>query len=273
MLVIIEGPDGSGKSTLAAKLSELSGAVVHHHGPYKGHREIAQHYWRSIDDVAFGDGVIMDRSWISEPIYGEIVRRTPSRIGVNERRALERGALGASGVVIMCRSSYEFCHANWVDRQEDEYVRSNDHTRRIWSKYAALESPLPELSYDAEEGLSFAEVIDQVVELRSSIENVGPGTGCFQTGNVLVVTSGTVPFAVGRPTFNAGLEPVQIQERELYWVEAGADPAFLEKLRPRFAVGIGAKAEQWLGSAGILEYEACERPTELARALSYVPGL
>lgn len=73
-MIIIEGPDGSGKSTLARDLAEKSGMEIHHFGPPpKTQRELSERLKKSADLMT--RPVIQDRTpWISEPIYGYLMR-------------------------------------------------------------------------------------------------------------------------------------------------------------------------------------------------------
>lgn len=271
MLVIIEGPDGSGKTTLASRLADHLDAEVHHHGPYRGEKEVAHHYWRSIDAARLeGQKIVMDRSWISEPIYGKHVRSGLNRVSLDARRALERGALSAGGVVVRMAASFDFCSRNWADRTgRVEYVRSANQFRRIWADYRDLEPGLPVVAVDPEEDHPAGFVADRVLEV--SLPNLGPGSGCFRRGCVLVVTGPVVPLASGRPHEIVAFEELQVPEMDMYWVQAGASTGFLEVLEPRHVVAVGPVAAEWTAEARTLDFEQVARLEDLAAALNYVP--
>ena len=81
MIVILEGPDGAGKTSLSETLREhLQKSKMTHvvkHGPYNGisPEELCRIYFRSMSHaLTYNDHVILDRCWLSEPIYGNVYR-------------------------------------------------------------------------------------------------------------------------------------------------------------------------------------------------------
>jgi len=149
-MIILEGPDGGGKSTLAAALQRLHhGARIIHHGAYPHDRELFPRFLASL--LACADGpLILDRSWLSEPIYGEAVRGGEDRVGRVHQRMLERVALGRGAWVLNCLPAWDSVHEVWASRRADEYVEAPDHLRVVYEGYETLpeRTCLPVLRYD-----------------------------------------------------------------------------------------------------------------------------
>lgn len=79
-LIVLEGPDGSGKSTLARKYEAAALSVgakvtcIHAVNPKPGQKSILPMFMPAIEALDSHDVVIMDRSPMSEAIYGAILR-------------------------------------------------------------------------------------------------------------------------------------------------------------------------------------------------------
>src|ERR1019366_6058590 len=100
-VTIFEGADGAGKTTLIEKIrceNKWVDFKIFHHGPCSGENSIARHYLASLE-AARHLPTFMDRSWMSEPIYGSAFREGQDRIGVAFRRMLDRVALSLGGIV------------------------------------------------------------------------------------------------------------------------------------------------------------------------------
>lgn len=81
-LIILEGPDGAGKTTLAQELADKHreagkrATIVHAGPPVEGVQEILPTMlYHALNQFAFYDVVIMDRSPLSELIYGSVLRK------------------------------------------------------------------------------------------------------------------------------------------------------------------------------------------------------
>lgn len=155
-LIIVEGPDGSGKTTLAKRVTAIARckAAVSRHGAYPGEEIIALRY---LKDVMWAvdhprELLVMDRSWISEPIYGAAARGGACRVSDNERYVIEQAALTCGAAVVLCLPPFEACRASWVARLAGEYVKKEAQLRAVWDGYAAWASlghcPLPVVVYD-----------------------------------------------------------------------------------------------------------------------------
>lgn len=156
-LTIYEGPDCSGKTTAvnAARKQDTyrhQGGIVHH-GPYKritdGH--LGRFYLEAMKPALTGYGsVVMDRSWLSEPIYGRAFRNGEDRLGATQRRQLERVALSLGAIVILCLPPFEAVLEQWQSRQDDEYLEKEQQLREVYDDYAQLhkQTDLPVIRYD-----------------------------------------------------------------------------------------------------------------------------
>ena len=148
---ILEGADGSGKSTLLSKLSGLIGPVIcSHHGPYTGMngKAMARAYVDSMLPALLGEAnVILDRSWLSEPIYGNAFRGGIDRIGPVLRRQLERLAMRCGAQVIHCDPGYSICLEAWAKRKGKEYLKTADQLAKVVDGYAHMATDLPVYRY------------------------------------------------------------------------------------------------------------------------------
>lgn len=77
-LITIDGPDASGKSTLAARIAELTGGQVIHLTWSKRLEACMNQYRRAAIEYAtilsWNSVVILERPWLSHPIYAEVYR-------------------------------------------------------------------------------------------------------------------------------------------------------------------------------------------------------
>ena len=183
MIIILEGPDGAGKTTLSESLRQRlqSSHMVHvvKHGPYKGvaSEDLCRIYFRAMTPaLTFNDHVIMDRSWLSEPIYGEVYRNGDNRIDMPRRRMLERAALSRGAVVIHCQPDFEVCAKAFSSRTEDEYLDNLAQLQQVYDGYETLaqRTALPTIHYDYTQD-SIDDVLDKLHTL--SIENKASGGG------------------------------------------------------------------------------------------------
>lgn len=141
--IILEGPDCGGKSTLGDELVRqieerkptfLEGIRVsrHHHGPYLNDPQPFPRYLASLLNPT--DVTIMDRSWLSEPIYGRAYRDGADRLG-SLSRMLERVALGATTLVVVCKPEFRVVARKWADRKGEEYLQSERALREVYDGY------------------------------------------------------------------------------------------------------------------------------------------
>lgn len=271
MLIIIEGPDASGKTSLARSLAGLRFMEVHHHGPYPKVGDVSRRYLdsirrsRGLKSPVLPQGVVMDRSWYSEPIYGRVKRAGQDRVGIM-RRVLEREALGAGGVLVLSRASFAWTLEKWRTTREEQYVQEAETHQQVWHEYQRLSSELPTVEFDPEEsGVRTWPLFERITTAR--IENHGPGIGCFRKGVVLVVED----WPWHDQFVEESLDSYGISERDLYWVAPGEDPSFLERLEPERVLAVGEGSDEWCQSVGIENWMTIP-PEDLARALVRVRG-
>jgi len=148
-ITVFEGPDGSGKSTLALKHAAATGARYVHCGPYLGVRSIGRLYLEAMLPALDGyQDVVLDRCWLSEPIYGKVHRGGEDRLGVAGRRMLERVALRCGAAVVLCLPPLEACLSAFRARRGAEYLASEEALRRVWRRYdegfLAVNDPAPD---------------------------------------------------------------------------------------------------------------------------------
>lgn len=281
MLTILEGPDGAGKTTLARKIERRLAATVHHHGAYAGVESTVLRYWHSIR-TARHVPVVMDRSWLSEPIYNDLRPVEPryDRVGPAFKRMLARAAWGARALYVLCLPSVETCLRAWRGRPTEEMLRREEMVRLVHARYVALTPKNVDgclVRYDyTEEG---EPDLDRLEALRPPPDR-GPGAGHFAPGNVLLVGeqhSDPASEVAGVPFFSlnrAGcaawlaerLDEAGAQEKDLYWINAidprgrHVAPAFVERLEPRAIVALGRVAETWCRVHGVGPYVAVPHP-------------
>lgn len=157
-LIIFEGPDGAGKSTAIANLTKTlnpNSYHVVHHGPYKGvtsSSDLARLYQESMMPAVLGHRtVILDRCWLSERPYGLAYRGGKDRLGVVNRRHLERLALRCGAVVVRCMPPWETIKRNFLSRPGKEMLDQVSQLITVWRWYQNQlfqETDLPVMSYD-----------------------------------------------------------------------------------------------------------------------------
>jgi thymidylate kinase len=274
MILILEGPDGAGKTTLAEALRHRfqDKGMVHivKHGPYTGvePEHLCRIYFRSMSPaLTFDDVVIMDRSWLSEPIYGEVYRNGANRIDVERKRMLERVALSRGAVVIHCQPDFETCVEAFEKRIGEEYLDDISQLEAVYNEYESigLTTSLPTIHYDYTQD-SIDWLLDKIS--RVSIKNGASGGGCFKQGNILMLCdkgprTNVRASAVVIPFINfldndgpsrmlaEALEHEGISERELYWINTQTyqgtptEPDFIKDLKPSKIFALGNNAYTW----------------------------
>lgn len=274
MIIILEGPDGAGKTTLSEALRQRlqSDRMVHvvKHGPYKGvaSEDLCRIYFRAMTPaLTFNDHVIMDRSWLSEPIYGEVYRNGDNRIDMPRRRMLERAALSRGAVVIHCQPDFDVCAKAFSSRTEDEYLDNLAQLKQVYDGYETLaqRTALPTIHYDYTLD-SIDDVLDKLKHL--TIENKASGGGAFKEGNILMLCdrgprTNVRASAVVIPFINfldndgpsrmlaTTLEQEGVNEDKMYWINTQTyqgvptDPSFIKQLKPSKIFALGNNAYTW----------------------------
>lgn len=286
MIIILEGPDGAGKSTLAQRLAddlstEFSKITLHHHGPYPGVKNPCVRYLASMrrrQHQGNSELVIMDRSWLSEPIYGRALRNGWDRVGPASRRMLERVAYKCGVLLVVCLPPYEVVEENWAKRKGAELIQAPEYLKSVYRDYQMKlyqETDLVPLHYDFDEdgnSSTYGRILDRV---RQVTEQRPPATGIGVWGPESTLLVGEKVSKHGIPdlpfvSFHDGgcsawlarnLEEWQVPEFSLYWINSdGLSPDFLGREdAPTKVVALGNKAAKWCRNAGV-EHRAVEHP-------------
>lgn len=296
-VIILEGPDGGGKSTLAGQLAaafEKNGPVhVVHHGPYPGMsgEDLMGFYLASMALAAENRTVIMDRSWISEPIYGKVYRNAESRLKTWQVRMLERVALGYNGVVVKCLPPGGACLSNYAARKGVEMLDNEDQLAQVYMEYAAMQSTLAVLDFDYTQQHCYGQLLNDLGRCHDL--NKGPGIGMFSPWSVVLLGDTVNPneavkgFDRDLPFVTIGasgcsywlteqLEEFGIREDQLYWANVtrsdGAPLSYhwLLDLKPKAVIAMGHRAARWCNSFGI-DFESTNHPQFIKRFLSSKP--
>ena len=277
-ITIFEGPDGAGKSTAIAQL-RFADAVISHHGPYPGETEIAARYLKALRPAwERRASVVLDRSWVSEPIYGAVYRDGANRISVAQRRVLERVALARKGVLVLCRPRRETVLANWRKKRAagEEYLPAEALVTAVYEAYQNLVyraaygvrvTALPVVTYDYESE-TVEDLRARLVEARRLAYR--PGARALLVGDRPNSPTETVPFAgLDRGGCSAWLaerlEAAGIGEERLYWVNAHATDGTKASssrsaaLRPVVIFALGEEAGRWCRE-NHLEHRAAPHP-------------
>lgn len=274
-ITILEGADGSGKTHLRTVLKRVASAneepvVVIHHGPYPGvgTQELCMRYLKSMDSaLSRGLDVVLDRSWLSEPIYAKVHRDLPSRITSVAQAMLERAALAANAVVVLCRPPLSTCIANFCTRRDEEILASEIKLAKVYSEYGRMATCLPVVAWDYTQDNLFD--LDLKIEVARGPRNQGPGAGAWKPGKVVVLVGEkanvsplrskeavVLPFIsfanVGCSSWlTEQLIKDGISEDQLYWINAvdqhgvPCDSSFLTALKPKRVIAMGRVAQGW----------------------------
>jgi hypothetical protein len=268
-LWVLEGPDGGGKSTLAVDLAARTGADVVHCGPFpQVHHGLGRLYVEAMLPALLGHrDVILDRSWLSEPIYAAARRHERSRLSPVELRMLERVAARCQTTVVRCRPPLATCLDAYRARKPIEYLRDEAQLAAVWHLYDKLATGLPTVDYDYTNT-----VVDTVAYL---LDGRAPSTAAHQLGvasagyldaPVLLVGEAFAAHKEQDPlyqapfvSFGAGgcsrwltaqLERAGVPERQLLWVNADQNlVAVFFNARPKVVVALGEAAAMAVAAA------------------------
>jgi len=271
MSFIVEGMDGTGKSHLSAKLSRMfafrDGVGYSHSGRKFG-------FYEEIKMVKSGsDNMIYDRlSHLSEQVYGPILRGfTEKWLG---HRAFDRVCLSKRGVVILCDPGLEAAKKSWEANKEYEMIKNVDEWMTGYYAYQNLATHLPIVSYDWTRDTALD--LFSRIEYCAPSEDLGPGSGHFKQGNVLIVADRCnlseqceVPFAAKNGSsmwLSNLLDESGIPENKLYWANSfthdgnKVDPCYMEILEPSKIFALGREAEKYLKDVSVIPDESFPHP-------------
>jgi len=276
MIIILEGPDGAGKSALCDELrlvlSKDRLTHIFRHGPYKdiSAEDLCKIYFRSMSQaLTYDDHVILDRSWLSEPIYGEVYRNGESRVDMQRQRMLERCALSRGAVLVRAQPELDVCITNFLSRKDMEYLDNTQQLTNVYDRYERLvvdrQTDLPVVHYDYKQH-SIGNVWGRIID--ASTPNKAAGGGSFAKGNILMLcdkgprtnvraSAAVVPFINfldndGPSRMLAEtLEREGIPESQLYWINTQShlgkptDSNFTYLLEPSKVFALGNNAYTW----------------------------
>jgi hypothetical protein len=265
-LWVLEGPDGGGKSTLAVDLAARTGADVVHCGPFpQVHHGLGRLYVEAMLPALLGHrDVILDRSWLSEPVYAAARRHQPSRLTAVDLRMLERVAARCQTTVVRCLPPLATCATAYAARKDLEYLKSADELAEVWGLYAVgLRTGLPTVDYDfTAEG----PLVPGLVTATTAAHQLGTASAGYLDAPVLLVGEAFAAHKEQDPlhqapfvSFGAGgcaqwltaqLERAGVPERQLLWVNADQNlAAVLFNARPKVVVALGEAAAMAVAAA------------------------
>jgi thymidylate kinase len=283
-LTIIEGPDGAGKSTLIeAWKSWLEGprnglggkVVITHHTAYLDREDITPLYMLDLRHAHENprNHYILDRSWISEFVYGPTMRGK-IRVDTAQRRALERMALTSGAILIYCMPPFDKCVEAYQKRKGLEYLPDTDKLAQVYAGYQDLiqhdrYDAFPAITWDYAEGNNsmLTNEFIRAMEGMRPMSAWGPGIGSLIKGNTLIVGDEVIdadykyPFTsyIGATkALSLLLDMAKISERYLYYIrarrpdgETTAGGTWLARLRPRNCIAITDEGERWAVMHGL----------------------
>jgi|ERR1700731_2036569 len=140
LLTIFEGCDGAGKTTAAKAFATLTGACYVHCGPAIGvTTDHARLYLEAMLPALLGyQDIVMDRSWISEPIYSSVYRRGKNRIIDQSLEKLVQLADHCSWAMIMVDPGWETIWYNLEKRGEVSSQAELEAVKYVHSLYQSI---------------------------------------------------------------------------------------------------------------------------------------
>lgn len=154
-LFLIEGCDGAGKSTVAKEIAEKYNADYVHLDELKD-KDIFAEYLRAMALAIDGTcNVVMDRCWLSEPVYAAVFRNGYERMGQLDYKSIEEFATQyCDVVVIFCNPPLEVCLANIHARANVDQCIDDALIMQVWNRYQALpiSTSLKVIKYNYQEG-------------------------------------------------------------------------------------------------------------------------
>lgn len=144
MIIIVEGPDGVGKTTTIETLKkQYPEALVFHFGaPVKGEDQLLRYALPMLNNP--DKLIIYDRSWLSEFVYGPVMRGR-YELAIEHCRLLEALAYKhGGGHVIYLTAPVDILWERCQERGET-YIKSIKCLEQITAAYEKVMRTLPEL--------------------------------------------------------------------------------------------------------------------------------
>jgi hypothetical protein len=180
---------------------------------------------------------------------------------------LERGALSAQAVVVLCMPPLSVCQDWFLSKPEtedtfleqhakpDELLSLHERTYREYSRFASgsYKCSLPLIVYDPMQH-SYEELRATIASVRPQ-PNGGPGIGAWKPNRSLLVVSEGVPYFNTYEKSEAArvtndLEAFNVPESELYWMKPNNSGYWVTNLRPFRVFAIGKRAHTWCRHIG-----------------------
>ena len=130
-VVILEGPDGAGKTTLYETQFKNLGFNLIHNGVFPSPPEAYSAYRDQQETIRKLDKVVLDRSHISQAIYGPIYRG--ERHQKLQHKIVDGVFFQMEAVVVLCYT--HLVYTNWASRPHKEYVKDETNFRKIMRAY------------------------------------------------------------------------------------------------------------------------------------------
>lgn len=192
-LTIFEGCDGSGKSTAAKEYATRTGARYVHMDSAKN---VHSNYFRiNVDAIlpallGYQD-VVLDRSWPSEPPYGNVYRGGLNRldlgttVGDHDAFILERIAMRCGAVIVYCDPGLGAIEKVWHTGRE-EMLDNIDQLRAVYHEYGNMATSLPVVTYNWQTDQRLTLLDD----FRAPLHTIySKATGNLNARNIVVVDS------------------------------------------------------------------------------------
>jgi thymidylate kinase len=145
--VVLEGCNGAGKTTFAAHLARQGFVVIHSSSTPEGVDLVERYH----GILARPDPIVLDRSFISELVYGPMYRGH-SRLSIEQCLCLAGAVAARSGVVVHLRVPAAHAHSR-LQARGAEPVPSITELEEIIRRYnevlATLTGRIPVLGFDA----------------------------------------------------------------------------------------------------------------------------
>lgn len=122
-VICIEGPDFTGKSTLGRHFASLGWFYLH--ASYEGLRS-----FRKTFQANQGKQMVLDRSWVSERVYGPILRPDAGQTWTEDCIMTER----TDPLYIFCQRPFDACYDQQAS-QEKEHRYPKRVFKKIWNAY------------------------------------------------------------------------------------------------------------------------------------------
>ena len=174
-VVILEGPDGAGKTTLYEKYFKVFGYECIHNGVYASPEEAYKAYREQQEKIRKKEKVVLDRSHISQAVYGPIYRK-------EDHLSLQHDIV--DGVFHQMRAVVVLCYTkvakdNWKSRKNMEYI-SQDHEylqvfRAYDPRYIGRYTSLPVVVYDYTNvtGNEIVSLMDRILVIKENFYGHG----------------------------------------------------------------------------------------------------